>query len=105
MTTLAPEASTSDSSLSIKEPRLPARAPLVTAAGATVGGVLLGLALGWGPVAMVLLAGLLNLVVLQGWSRVVESRRVASDRLVTTLVWYALVVALVPLCSLVWTVV
>jgi phosphate transport system permease protein len=105
MTTLAPEAPTSDSSLSIKEPRLPARAPLATAVGATVGGLVLGLALGWGPVGIVLLAGLLNLGALQAWSRVVESRRAASDRLVTTLVWYALVVALVPLCSLVWTVV
>ena len=39
------------------------------------------------------------------WSRVVEGRRGATDRLVTALVWAAFALALVPLVSLLWTVV
>jgi phosphate transport system permease protein len=38
------------------------------------------------------------------WSRFVESSRAAKDRLVTTLVWSAFAVAMVPLVSLIFTV-
>jgi phosphate transport system permease protein len=44
-------------------------------------------------------------VALPLWSRIVEGGRAAKDRLVTTLVWAAFAVALVPLVSLVITVV
>ena len=66
---------------------------------------LLGLLLGWGPVAMVVVAALVYVVALPTWSRVVENRRAAKDRLVTALIWVALGLAFVPLVSLLWTVV
>ncbi len=105
MTTLTenPTPST-QGAMSIQEPRIPTWAPLLTAGSSVLAGLLLGIVLGWGLVGMVLLAAIINLVVLQAWSRAVESRRVAADRLVTVLVWYALAIALVPLGSLVWTV-
>lgn len=39
------------------------------------------------------------------WSRAVEGRRKSTDTLVKTLMWTAFVVAMVPLISLIWTVV
>ena len=51
-----------------------------------------------------MLAVVLYAVALPVWSRVVESARAAKDRLVTTLVWTAFAIALVPLVSLVFTV-
>ena len=66
---------------------------------------LVGLLLGWGPVAIVIVALLLYLVVLPAWSRVVENRRSAVDRFVTALIWVALGLAFVPLVSLLWTVI
>ena len=104
MTTLTSTPPAAGTGLSIQQPRLPSWAPLSVAAGSVVVGAALGVVLGRGPVLVALVAAVLNLVVLQAWSRNVESRRVAADRLVTSLVWYALLVALVPLGSLVWTV-
>lgn len=85
--------------------RLPRFAPLVAAVIAVGAGVLLGLLTGGGPVATVLFAALAYVVVLPAWYAAVEGRRAATDRLVTSLVWGALAVALVPLVSLLWTVV
>ena len=104
MTTLTPDA-TAGTTLSIHEDRLPTWGATAVAAGSVVVGLALWLALGWGLVGAGVVAALVNFVALQTWSRSVESRRVAADRLVTTLVWYALLVALVPLGSLVWIVV
>ncbi|GAA1931492.1 phosphate ABC transporter permease PstA [Nocardioides marmoribigeumensis] len=104
MTTLTSTPPAAEAGLSIQQPRLPGCAPVGTAVASVLAAGLLGLALGWGLVLVAVAAAVVNLAVLQGWSRAVESRRVAVDRLVTTLVWYALLVALVPLGSLVWTV-
>ena len=52
-----------------------------------------------------IVAALLYLVGLPLWSRAVENRRAAIDRLVTSLVWVALVIAFIPLVSLLSTVV
>src|SRR5689334_8321563 len=105
MTTLiSPTTPTADAVISIQQPRLPSWPPVGVAAGSIVVGAVLGAVLGWGVVLVALVAAVLNLVVLQAWSRRVETRRVAVDRLVTSLVWYALLVALVPLGSLVCTV-
>ena len=104
MTTLTPT-TTPGTTLSIHEDRLPTWAAAAVAGGSVVVGLVLWLVLGWGLVGAGVVAALVNFVVLQAWSRSVESRRVAADRLVTTLVWYALLVALVPLGSLIWTVV
>jgi phosphate transport system permease protein len=62
----------------------------------TVGSSLAGVAV---------LAVALYAVALPLWSRLVESGRAAKDRLVTTLVWSAFAVAMVPLLSLAVTVV
>jgi phosphate transport system permease protein len=105
MATLTPTAPTSETSLSIHEDRLPTWAPLAIAGGSVVLGLVLWFGLGWTPVGAGVVAAVVNFVVLQVASRAVESSRVAADRLVTTLVWYALLIALVPLGSLLWTVV
>ena len=51
---------------------------------------------GWSIVNWLLVAVVVFLVALPLWSRVVEGRRAAVDRLVTALVWVAFAVALVP---------
>jgi phosphate transport system permease protein len=85
--------------------KLPRFAPAVAAVIALGIGALAALLLGGGLLATVLLAAIAFLVVLPAWYAVVEGRRAAVDRLVTCLVWTALLVALVPLVSLLWTVV
>ncbi len=54
---------------------------------------------------MVVLAALTHVVVLPLWSLIVENRRSAIDRLMTSLIWLSFGTALVPLVSLIWTVV
>lgn len=85
--------------------RLPRFASTYVAVVSLVVAGLLALLLGWGPVATLLLAGLLNLVALPVWSALVENRRSAVDRLVTALVWSALVTTLAPLIWLIGDVV
>ncbi len=89
---------------SLEHARLPRWAPLLVGLVALAAAGLLGLALGWGWVGIVIVAALIYLVALPMWSRVVENRRAAVDRLVTSLVWVALALAFVPLVSLLWTV-
>ncbi len=60
--------------------------------------------LGWSVVGWAIVSVLLYGVALPSWSRVVENGRAAKDRLVTTLVWSAFGVALVPLVALIWKV-
>ncbi len=85
--------------------RLPRFAPLLAAVVALGLGALVALLIGGGLVATALLAALAFVVVLPAWYAVVEGRRAAVDRLVTCLVWAALAVALVPLVSLLYTVI
>ncbi len=85
--------------------RLPRWAPLLVLVIAFAAAGLIGLLLGWGPVAIVVVALLLYLVALPVWARVVENRRSAVDRFVTAMVWVALGLAFVPLVSLLWTVI
>jgi phosphate transport system permease protein len=89
----------------LRHPRLPGFAPLLAAGIATAASAILGLALGWSLTGIVLLAIVLHLVGLTVWSRAVENARAATDRLMTSLVWVALLIALVPLVSLIWKVV
>jgi phosphate transport system permease protein len=67
-------------------------------------GVVLGLAAGLNTVAVVVLVAVVGTVVVVGTSRAVEGRRKAVDRFVTCLVYGAFLLAMVPLFSLVWTV-
>lgn len=90
--------------LSLTQPRLPRWAPalvgVVALAVAGLPAMLLGRSLvGWLALALVVF-----LVGLPLWSLGVENRRAAVDRLMTSLVWVAFGVAVIPLVWLVWTV-
>jgi phosphate transport system permease protein len=89
----------------IHKARLPRWAGLLVALVAAAASGLLALTLGWGLVAWAVVAVVIYAVLLPTWSRLVENKRAAKDRLVTTLVWVALAIALIPLVSLVWQVV
>ena len=95
----APEA------VSFTAARLPRVAPALVAVVAIAAAALPVLLLGWGLVAWVILSALVFLVALPVWAGVVEGRRGATDRLMTGLVWTACGIAVVPLASLLWTVV
>ena len=90
--------------LPLARPRLPRWAGWLVAAVSGSLAALVGLSAGWNLAAAVVLAVVLYAVALPLWSWLVESRRAAVDRLVTTLVWSAFALALVPLVSLVVTV-
>lgn len=66
--------------------------------------VVLGILVGLGPAKSVVLGWLVTFA-LPIWSRIVEGSRKATDRLVTLLVYSAFGLALIPLASIVWTVV
>lgn len=105
MTTLMDKPAPALDHVPLKHARLPRWAPLLVLVIAFAASGLVGLLLGWGPVAIVVVALLIYLVVLPTWSRIVENRRSAVDRFVTALVWVALGLAFVPLVSLLWTVI
>ena len=91
--------------LPLRHPRLPAFAPWLAAGVSTAAAMLVGLSLGWNAAGIAVLAVVLHLTGLTLWSRAVENARAAKDRLVTSLVWLALAVALIPLVSLLWKVI
>ncbi|HEU5043789.1 MAG TPA: phosphate ABC transporter permease PstA [Nocardioidaceae bacterium] len=93
------------SHLPLTHGRLPRWAPVLVAALATAASTLVSLTLHWNAFSWAVLAAVLYSVALSLWSRLVENGRAAKDRLMTTLVWSSLVIALVPLVSLVWEVV
>jgi phosphate transport system permease protein len=66
--------------------------------------VVLGLVTDLNVVVLVLVVALIGTLVVVGTSRAVEGRRKATDRFVTCLVYGAFGLAMVPLVSLVWTV-
>jgi phosphate transport system permease protein len=105
MSALLDRSATALEHVPLRHARLPKWAPLLVIVVALAASALLGLLLGWGPVAIVIVALLLYLVALPLWSRVVENRRSATDRFVTGLIWVALGIAFVPLVSLLWTVI
>jgi phosphate transport system permease protein len=90
--------------LPLSHPKLPRWAPYLVAGLAAAASALLALTLGWGPVAWAFVTVLLYGIALPVWSLLVENRRAATDRVVSTLVWVAFALALVPLVSLLWTV-
>ncbi len=91
--------------LALRHARLPRWAPLLVLVVSLAASGMLGLLLGWGLVPTAVVAALTYLVALPLWSRVVENRRAAQDRLVTALVWVALSLAFIPLASLLFTVI
>jgi phosphate transport system permease protein len=91
--------------LPLTHPRLPRWAPWLVAAVAGAASGILSLSMGWHLVGFGVVAVVIYAVALPTWSRLVENTRAAKDRLVTTLVWSAFALALVPLVALVWQVV
>ncbi len=90
--------------LPLTHARLPRWAPALVAAVAGAAAALVALTVGWGLVGWAVVAIALYAVALPSWSRLVENSRAAKDRAVSTFVWVAFALALVPLLSLVWTV-
>jgi phosphate transport system permease protein len=90
-------------------PRRAARLPRWTTAGVfavlAVAAVLLGLVTDLALVVLVLFVAVVGTLVVVVASRVVEGRRKSTDRLVTCLVVGAFALAMVPLVSLLWTVI
>jgi phosphate transport system permease protein len=101
MTDLATPPETHLQHLPLRHPRLPSFAPLLAAGIALAASALLGMTLGWGLAGIAVFAIVLHLVGLTLWSRAVENARAATDRLVTSLVWVSLLLAMVPLVSLI----
>lgn len=87
----------------LTETRLPSWAPALVGVGAAGIGALLWL-FGVGLALSVFLATVVFVAVVPVWSLAVEGRRAAADRLATTLVWTAFLVAMLPLIWLVATV-
>jgi phosphate transport system permease protein len=83
---------------------LPTWALWATGAGALAVAVLLRQLLGSGPVLTVLFAAVIFTVTLYAVARQVEGSRRATDRAVTAIVSTMFVAAMVPLVSLIWTV-
>ena len=93
------------SSIPLSHAKLPTWAHLLVGAVSLAVSGLLTMILGWGLVALVIVAMLVFLVSLPAWSLAVENRRAAVDRLVTGLIWTAFLVACVPLVWLLFTVI
>lgn len=92
-------------SLPLTNPQLPPIAPALSTGLAVGVAVLAGLLLSWSVLGIALLAWLLAIVFLPVWSLLLEGRRKAVDRLVTSLVWSTFALAMLPLLSLIWQVV
>ena len=89
---------------SLRGARLPKWSPYAIAAGSVAVAVGIGLGAGLGSrVQWGLIAGLLYVFGSYVIAAHVEGRRQAKDRVATSLVWVAFLLAVVPLVSLVWT--
>ena len=91
--------------LPLTHPTLPRFAPVLVGVMAVAATLLVGLLLDWGFGLTAVAAVVLFAVALPAWSRAVEGGRAAKDRLVTTLVWSAFGIAMLPLVTLIYEVV
>ncbi|MCK1821242.1 phosphate ABC transporter permease PstA [Streptomyces sp. XM83C] len=88
---------------SLRGARLPQWAPYAVAAGSVAAGLGISAAAGLhSSVQWALIAAVLYVVATYGLSARVEGRRQAEDRVATSFVWVAFLLAVVPLASLVW---
>ncbi|TIC88358.1 phosphate ABC transporter permease PstA [Nocardioides sp. GY 10113] len=92
-------------SVPLQSPQLPSIAPILVGVIALALGALVSLTAGTGPVALAVVAWIVFVLVLTGWSGAVEGRRKSVDRLATTLVWSTFLVAMVPLVAVTWEVI
>ncbi len=95
----------SRASIPLTAARLPQQAPLLVGLIGVAVAAFCWVVLSWPLVGSAIVGGLVYLLALPAWSRAVEGRRAATDRLMTGLIWTTFVVAMVPLISLVYTVV
>ncbi|WP_107705289.1 phosphate ABC transporter permease PstA [Nocardioides allogilvus] len=98
-------APTSIGDIPLTRPQLPSWAPALVAAISVAVAALPVVFLGWGLVAMVLLAVVLFVIALPAWSSSVEGSRKGKDRLAAALVWSGFGLAMVPLATLMWQVI
>jgi phosphate transport system permease protein len=89
----------------LSHPRLPRWAPYLVGVVALAAAAFPAVLGSWSIVKWLCLALVLYLILLPAWSAVVENRRAALDRFVTTLVWTAAGVATLPLIWLLWVVI
>jgi len=89
----------------ISHARLPRWAPALVAVMALAVAGLPALLAGWSPVKWIFASMVVFLVAMPLWSRLVEGRRAAVDRLVTALIWTAFVIAMAPLAWLLYVVI
>ncbi|WP_020140240.1 phosphate ABC transporter permease PstA [Streptomyces sp. 351MFTsu5.1] len=88
----------------LKGARLPKWSPYAIAAGSVALGIGISFAAGLhSSIQWALIAGLLFVLGTYGIAARVEGRRQAKDRVATSLVWVAFLLAVVPLVSLVWS--
>ncbi|WP_151084242.1 phosphate ABC transporter permease PstA [Nocardioides cynanchi] len=90
--------------MTLSQARLPRWAPALIATMALAVAGLPALLAGWGLAAWLCLSVVVFLVAMPLWSRLVEGRRAAVDRLVTGLIWTAFAIAISPLVWLLWVV-
>ncbi len=88
----------------LSRPRLPRWAPALAGVLVLAATGLPAMLLGWSLIGWLALAWVLFLVALPAWSGAVENRRAAVDRLMTSLIWSAFGLAVLPLAWLIWTV-
>jgi phosphate transport system permease protein len=91
--------------LQISQPRLPRWAPALVGVMALAVAGLPALLSGWGVVRWVFAAAVVFLIAMPVWSRLVEGKRAAVDRLVTALIWTAFAIAVSPLVWLLYVVI
>jgi phosphate transport system permease protein len=72
---------------------------------AIVLGALISITAHWGTGGWIAMTAVSFLIALPAWSFAIEGRRAAVDRMMTNLIWTSLLIALVPLLSLIWTVI
>ncbi|SEO64749.1 phosphate ABC transporter permease PstA [Trujillonella endophytica] len=103
-TQAAPPAATPQEGPVRVQRKLPRYAPFGLFAGGVAVGAALSALTGFSVISTVVYGVVLGTVAVYAASRAVEGRRKATDRLVTSLVTTAFGIAMVPLVSLVWTV-
>ncbi|GAA1476893.1 phosphate ABC transporter permease PstA [Nocardioides aestuarii] len=104
MTTTETEMADYRATLPIVRPQLPRWAPWLVLGASLAVGALLMLLVGFGPFGAAVVAGLVYFFALPAWSRVVEGPRKSTDRLMSAMIWSAFIIAMIPLVTLVWTV-
>ncbi|WP_238695068.1 PstA family ABC transporter permease, partial [Nocardioides caeni] len=85
--------------------QLPRFAAVIVGVAALCSGALVGVLFGSGIALQLVIAWAVFVIAYPGWSAAVENRRKSTDRLITCLVWTAFVLAMIPLVSLMVTVV